>query len=225
MKLEGKDILLSAASDLMRFMGCVHATAMDLRSLRGERLTPAEDTEDAKLLQQYRLASGTTRVCCRRRRGNLGRWPRHHIAADGKEQHHGCNSADDQPLRSLSAWRGGGGRRSLQGLIARQSLIFFWRSSCSAFSTLVLAKRVASIGGRFERFCVLRISCSSRPNSSAVWKRLSRSLQSARATTSITGFGTPGTYFSSEGGSSLRMPMITVVRPSPSNGLRPVSSS
>ncbi|WP_457103266.1 TM0106 family RecB-like putative nuclease [Mesorhizobium sp. URHB0026] len=52
MKLEGKDILLSA-SDLMRFMGCVHATAMDLRSLRGERLTPAEDTEDAKLLQQY----------------------------------------------------------------------------------------------------------------------------------------------------------------------------
>lgn len=52
MKLEGKDILLSA-SDLMRFMGCLHATAMDLRSLRGEPLTPAADTEDAKLLQQY----------------------------------------------------------------------------------------------------------------------------------------------------------------------------
>lgn len=52
MKLEGKDILLSA-SDLMRFMGCVHATAMDLRYLRGEPLVPAEDTEDAKILQHY----------------------------------------------------------------------------------------------------------------------------------------------------------------------------
>jgi uncharacterized protein len=52
MKLEGADILLSA-SDLMRFMGCTHATAMDLRYLHGEPLTPAQDTEDAKLLQQY----------------------------------------------------------------------------------------------------------------------------------------------------------------------------
>ncbi|TIW18722.1 MAG: nuclease, partial [Mesorhizobium sp.] len=52
MKLEGKNILLSA-SDLMRFMGCVHATAMDLRYLQGEPLLPAEDTEDAKILQHY----------------------------------------------------------------------------------------------------------------------------------------------------------------------------
>ncbi|RJT32651.1 TM0106 family RecB-like putative nuclease [Mesorhizobium waimense] len=52
MKLEGKNILLSA-SDLMRFMGCVHATAMDLRYLRGEPLLPAQDTEDAKILQHY----------------------------------------------------------------------------------------------------------------------------------------------------------------------------
>ncbi|TIQ33121.1 MAG: TM0106 family RecB-like putative nuclease [Mesorhizobium sp.] len=52
MKLEGGKILLSA-SDLMRFMGCQHATAMDLRYARGEPLVPAEDSEDAQLLQKY----------------------------------------------------------------------------------------------------------------------------------------------------------------------------
>ncbi|RUW37689.1 TM0106 family RecB-like putative nuclease [Mesorhizobium sp. M1E.F.Ca.ET.041.01.1.1] len=51
MKLEGSEILLSA-SDLMRFMGCIHATAMDLRYAKGEPLSPAEDTEDAKILQK-----------------------------------------------------------------------------------------------------------------------------------------------------------------------------
>jgi hypothetical protein len=50
-KIEGHDILLSA-SDLMRFMGCAHATAMDLRSARGEPLVPVEDSEDAKILQK-----------------------------------------------------------------------------------------------------------------------------------------------------------------------------
>ena len=52
MKLEGGKILLSA-SDLMRFMGCQHATAMDLRYARGEPLVPEEDSEDAQLLQKY----------------------------------------------------------------------------------------------------------------------------------------------------------------------------
>jgi predicted RecB family nuclease len=50
-KIEGQDILLSA-SDLMRFMGCAHATAMDIRYARGEPLVPAEDSEDAKILQK-----------------------------------------------------------------------------------------------------------------------------------------------------------------------------
>ncbi|TGV61073.1 TM0106 family RecB-like putative nuclease [bacterium M00.F.Ca.ET.141.01.1.1] len=52
MKLEDGKILLSA-SDLMRFMGCQHATAMDLRYAKGEALVPAEDSEDAQLLQKY----------------------------------------------------------------------------------------------------------------------------------------------------------------------------
>ena len=30
-------------SDLMRFQGCAHATALDLRHLNGEALVPAED--------------------------------------------------------------------------------------------------------------------------------------------------------------------------------------
>src|SRR3954452_8426122 len=51
MKVEGHQVILSA-SDLMRFMSCKHATALDLRYARGEPLMPAEDTEDAKILQK-----------------------------------------------------------------------------------------------------------------------------------------------------------------------------
>lgn len=40
-----------SASDLMRFMGCAHATALDLARLRGVGPVPAEDSEDAELLQ------------------------------------------------------------------------------------------------------------------------------------------------------------------------------
>ncbi|MGE9010684.1 TM0106 family RecB-like putative nuclease [Leptospira interrogans] len=51
MKVEGQGVLLSA-SDLMRFMSCKHATALDLRYAKGEALLPADDTEDAKILQK-----------------------------------------------------------------------------------------------------------------------------------------------------------------------------
>lgn len=50
MKLQDGEIVLSP-SDLMRFRGCIHATALDLRRLKGEDLTPAEDTADMALLQ------------------------------------------------------------------------------------------------------------------------------------------------------------------------------
>ncbi|MBA4274731.1 MAG: nuclease, partial [Alphaproteobacteria bacterium] len=36
----------------MRFMGCVHATRLDLMHLRGEGPEPGEDTEDAAPLQK-----------------------------------------------------------------------------------------------------------------------------------------------------------------------------
>jgi predicted RecB family nuclease len=45
--------ILLSASDLMRFIDCRHATALDLRRLRGEALTPAADSEDAALLQAH----------------------------------------------------------------------------------------------------------------------------------------------------------------------------
>lgn len=44
--------VILSASDLMRFMGCQHATALDLAYLRGAPLTPRQDTEDAGLLQK-----------------------------------------------------------------------------------------------------------------------------------------------------------------------------
>jgi uncharacterized protein len=47
----GGNILFSA-TDLMRFMGCAHATTLDLMRLRGEGPEPNEDTEDAALLQK-----------------------------------------------------------------------------------------------------------------------------------------------------------------------------
>src|SRR3954451_3789510 len=51
MRVLGHEVLLSA-SDLMRFMSCRHATGLDLRYARGEPLVPADDTEDAKILQK-----------------------------------------------------------------------------------------------------------------------------------------------------------------------------
>src|ERR1700733_11128524 len=51
MRILEREVLLSA-SDLMRFMSCKHATALDLRYAKGEPLLPAEDTEDAKILQK-----------------------------------------------------------------------------------------------------------------------------------------------------------------------------
>lgn len=49
-KIDNK--ILFSATDLMRFMGCTHATALDLLRLGGEGPTPGEDTEDAALLQK-----------------------------------------------------------------------------------------------------------------------------------------------------------------------------
>ena len=51
MRILGSKILFSA-TDLMRFMGCAHATTLDLMRLRGEGPEPGDDTEDAALLQK-----------------------------------------------------------------------------------------------------------------------------------------------------------------------------
>lgn len=44
--------IILSPSDLMRFQGCEHASALDLRYARGEDLTPAEESADAALLQR-----------------------------------------------------------------------------------------------------------------------------------------------------------------------------
>ncbi|MDO9589028.1 MAG: TM0106 family RecB-like putative nuclease [Brevundimonas sp.] len=49
-RIDGK--LRLSASDLMRFQGCRHATALDLRYLDDRSLTPDADTDDALLLQR-----------------------------------------------------------------------------------------------------------------------------------------------------------------------------
>src|SRR5690625_173747 len=48
----GGNILFSA-SDLMRLMGCAHATTLDLMRLRGEGPEPGEGSEDAALQQKH----------------------------------------------------------------------------------------------------------------------------------------------------------------------------
>lgn len=49
--VEGNRIFLSA-SDLMRFMGCNHATTLDIAYLLGNGPAPREDSDDAALLQK-----------------------------------------------------------------------------------------------------------------------------------------------------------------------------
>ena len=44
--------VLLSASDLMRFMGCAHATALDLQHMRGTGPEPRKDGEDTVLLQK-----------------------------------------------------------------------------------------------------------------------------------------------------------------------------
>ena len=51
MRAIGDNIFLSA-TDLMRFMGCAHATTLDLSHSRGTGPEPGENTEDAALLQK-----------------------------------------------------------------------------------------------------------------------------------------------------------------------------
>jgi len=51
MKVISGQILLTA-SDLMRFMGCPHATTLDLGSIRGNGPVPRTDSEDLVLLQK-----------------------------------------------------------------------------------------------------------------------------------------------------------------------------
>ena len=51
MRKLGDSILLSA-TDLMRFMGCAHATSLDLAYMRGNGPTPREASEDTALLQK-----------------------------------------------------------------------------------------------------------------------------------------------------------------------------
>jgi len=49
-EINGRTML--SASDLMRFMGCRHATKLDLAHMRGEGPEPGEDSADTELLQQ-----------------------------------------------------------------------------------------------------------------------------------------------------------------------------
>lgn len=47
------DNILFSATDLMRFMGCTHATTLDRMHMRGEGPEPRKDSEDAILLQKH----------------------------------------------------------------------------------------------------------------------------------------------------------------------------
>jgi hypothetical protein len=49
-KFEGQ--ILFSASDLMRFMGCAHATTLDVEHMHGTGPKPRASTEDAALLQK-----------------------------------------------------------------------------------------------------------------------------------------------------------------------------
>ena len=70
MKLDNGDIRLSA-SDLMRFMSCAHASALDLERLYGRGPVPVEDSEDAELLQRHGDAHEAAHLEKLRREGDV----------------------------------------------------------------------------------------------------------------------------------------------------------
>src|SRR5262249_52192285 len=45
------DAIILSATDLMRFAGCAHAVALDLRQLKGERLKAVQDSASSRLIQ------------------------------------------------------------------------------------------------------------------------------------------------------------------------------
>jgi hypothetical protein len=49
-ELDGRTLL--SASDVVRFMGCAHVTALDLAYMRGKGPEPRDDSEDGALLQK-----------------------------------------------------------------------------------------------------------------------------------------------------------------------------
>ncbi|KQW77842.1 TM0106 family RecB-like putative nuclease [Ensifer sp. Root127] len=57
-----EDRVLLSASDLMRFMGCNHATTLDLAYMRGNGPVPREDSDDAALLQKQGDAHEATHL-------------------------------------------------------------------------------------------------------------------------------------------------------------------
>ncbi|MHB2165640.1 TM0106 family RecB-like putative nuclease [Alsobacter sp. R-9] len=84
MRLIDGTILLSA-TDLMRFMGCAHATTLDLMRLRGEGPQPLEDSEDALLLQKHGDAHEAAHLARLRAAGRrVVEMPRGDLAADAQ---------------------------------------------------------------------------------------------------------------------------------------------
>lgn len=82
MRMIGEKFLLSA-SDLMRFMGCQHATTLDLAYMRGADLKPRVDSEDAELLQKQGNAHEARHLESLRAAGNLViEIPRKELEAD-----------------------------------------------------------------------------------------------------------------------------------------------
>ena len=61
-----------SASDLMRFMGCRHATALDLAYMQGEGPEPREDSEDADLLQKQGDAHEAAHLAGLKAAGQVG---------------------------------------------------------------------------------------------------------------------------------------------------------
>mgnify|MGYP001070471852 CR=1 FL=1 len=52
MRLSAASEIILSPTDLMRFQDCEHSIALDLAFLRGESINPAEESEDAQLLQK-----------------------------------------------------------------------------------------------------------------------------------------------------------------------------
>lgn len=134
-----------SATDLMRFMGCAHATTLDLARMRGTGPEPREDTEDAALLQKQGDAHEAEHLQKLKRAGrSIVKIDRGSLAADAE--------------RTRPRWRRGR-TSSFRGLFfqatgaAGPTFSNAWRNPRRSAPSAMKLRTPSSSGARIQNMC------------------------------------------------------------------------
>ena len=109
MRPDGAQVRLSA-SDLMTFMACAHATALDLARLRGDGPDPVDDSADAALLQRHGDAHEAEHLAGLKQTSDVVEIPRSgDLSVDAEATRHALASGPDTIFQGAldgGAWGG-----------------------------------------------------------------------------------------------------------------------